>query len=162
MRENRRLHLFVVRQIANDSVPFGPSSAVLTDKEQFSSAHDLRPSFQFVEFGFISSEPRVIQRVIAPELIRKEKATKRSDIYSLGVTCYLMFTGKLPYEVFSLQQLYSCHLHVDPEHPSRVNPKCPPQLGDIIMYMMSKKPAKRPESFDQIRIKIADIGRSRI
>lgn len=98
----------------------------------------------------------------APELIKKEKATPQSDMYSLGITLYLMFAGRLPFEVDTLPKLYHCHLHVVPQHPSEVNRKCPRNLGDIIMQMMEKNPNKRFESCDQLRIKLADIGRSRI
>ena len=35
---------------------------------------------------------------MAPEVIRREKHTTSTDIWSLGVTVYNMVTGKLPFE----------------------------------------------------------------
>ncbi len=99
---------------------------------------------------------------VSPEIIKREKATSKSDIYSLGITLYLMFAGKVPFEVDSLQKLYYCHVNTDPVHPTLVNRKCPHALGDIIMKMIAKNPAERFESCDQLRIVLADVGRPRI
>jgi serine/threonine-protein kinase len=99
---------------------------------------------------------------VAPEIIRKEGATALSDMYSLGVMMYLMFTGHLPFEVDNIQKLYMCHLHAPPIHPSLIEKKCPETLGDIIMRLLEKKPAKRFPNCDQLRIALAEIGKSRI
>jgi serine/threonine-protein kinase len=105
---------------------------------------------------------QVTPMYVAPELIRSEKATAQSDIYSLGITFYLMFAERVPFPVDSLQKLYQCHLRVMPEHPSIANPKCPPLLGDIIMKMVDKKPETRFRDCDELRITLANISRSRI
>ncbi len=105
---------------------------------------------------------QVTPMFVPPEIIRGERATPRSDIYSLGATFYLMFAGRVPFEVDNLQRLYECHLKVMPDHPSYVNSRCPRELGDIIMRMMDKDPHKRFENCDELRIRMSDIGRSRI
>jgi serine/threonine-protein kinase len=106
---------------------------------------------------------QVTPMYVAPELIlRTGKATPQSDIYSLGITFYLMFTERVPFQVDNLQLLYQCHVRVIPDHPSTVNKTCPPGLGDIIMRMIDKKPENRFRDCDQLRIALADIGRSRI
>lgn len=99
---------------------------------------------------------------ISPELVRKEKATPRSDVYSLGITFYYFFTGKQPFEVDSLEKLYHCHLRVKPEHPSTVNNNVPAPLGDIIMKCLEKEPANRFGDCDMLRIALSELGRSRI
>ena len=105
---------------------------------------------------------QVTPMYIAPELIRREKATNRSDLYSLGIIMYILFAGKVPFEVDNLQRLYHCHLHVRPVHPTEVNPKCPRELGDIIMRLLAKEPAERFQDADELRITLSGIGRSRI
>jgi len=107
-------------------------------------------------------QEQVTPMYIAPELIEKKKATVQSDIYSLGITFYLFFTGKLPFEVDSLQKLYICHLRVVPLHPTIANPQCPQVLGDIIMRMIEKKPENRFPDSDMLRITLSEVGRSRI
>lgn len=105
---------------------------------------------------------QVTPMYIAPELIRNEKATPQSDMYSLGVTMYRMFANKVPYETDNLQRLYHCHLRTDPVHPTVINKACPQPLGDIIMKLMSKKPENRFQDCDQLRIALSPIGQSRI
>jgi serine/threonine-protein kinase len=144
--------------------------------------HDLKPSnilftrkgiVKLVDFSLCGNsyllsmfDPGLHEQVtpmyIAPELIREEKATPQSDIYSLGITFYLMFAERIPFPVDTLQKLYHCHLHLMPDHPTDTNPKCPRVLGDIIMRMVDKRPENRFQDCDQLRIAIADIGRSRI
>lgn len=105
---------------------------------------------------------QVTPMYVAPEIIRKKKATKLSDMYSFGVLLYLLFTEKVPYEVDNLQRLYMAHLQSTPLHPNMVNPKCPVPLGDIIMRLMDHDPKKRFPNCDELRIALSDIGRSRI
>lgn len=115
-------------------------------------------------FGFIDSGivEQITPMYVAPEIIKREKATPRADIYSLGITLYLMFAGKTPFEVDSLQKLYNCHLRAIPVHPSTINRKCPQAIGDIIMKMLEKEPANRYESCDQLRIALSEAARPRI
>lgn len=116
-------------------------------------------------FGLLAS-PSITNQVtpmyVAPEIISKKKATPRSDIYSLGIMMYIMFTGQVPFQVDNLQLLYECHQKVMPLPPREINKDCPLPLSELIMQMISKKPEKRPENCHQIRIRLANIGRSRI
>ncbi len=105
---------------------------------------------------------QVTPMYVAPELIRKEKATPKSDMYSLGVTFYNLFTGRLPFEVDNLQKLYMCHLRVTPNPPSMVNPKCPLDLDEIIVRLMDKNPENRFRDCDELRITLSTVGRSKI
>ncbi len=99
---------------------------------------------------------------VAPEFLRKERITHSVDQYALGVTLYMMFADRLPFSADSIQKLYQCHLRVTPEHPTSANPKCPQQLGDLIMKLLDKRPENRFGDCDQVRISLSDIGRSRI
>ena len=111
-------------------------------------------------------DPSMIDQVtpmyVAPEFLRKEKATAQSDMYALGVTMYLMFAERLPFQVDNLHKLYECHLRIVPEHPTTVNRKCPQELGDIIMQLLNKRPENRYRDCDELRIALANIGKSRI
>ncbi|HEO72429.1 MAG TPA: serine/threonine protein kinase [Candidatus Hydrogenedentes bacterium] len=119
-------------------------------------------SYLLALFDPNGAHDQITPMYVAPELLRKEKASPQSDMYSLGITMYLMFTGRVPFEVDSLPKLLECHLRVIPEHPSVVDRRCPHDLGDIIMRLLDKRPQNRYEDCDQLRIALADIGRSRI
>lgn len=139
-----------------------PGNILLTRKGQVKlSDYSLvrEKTFSIFDSGLAD---QITPMYVAPEIIRREKATPRSDQYSLGMTLYLMFAGKHPYEVGSIIQLYQAHLRVVPDHPSQVNRKCPPAVGDIIMRMVEKDPSKRFESCDQIRICLSEAAKPRI
>lgn len=109
-----------------------------------------------------SMHDMVTPMFVPPDFLRKEKASPQSDMYSFGVTMYLMFAGRLPFVTDTMQKLYECHLRVTPEHPSLINPQCPHELGDIIMRLLEKNPAKRFKECDELRIALSEIGKSRI
>ncbi len=114
--------------------------------------------------GFFESslQELITPMFVAPEIIRKEKATKQSDLYALGVTFYVMFTGHYPFAADHIQQLYNAHLKQRPQHPTVTNRKCPQALGDIIMKLLEKEPAKRFSDCDEVRIALSGVGLSRI
>ena len=105
---------------------------------------------------------QVTPMFIAPEIIRRERATLSVDLYAMGVTMYMMFADKFPFAADSVQKLYQCHLRVMPEHPSDVNPKCPRELGNAVMRLLAKHPKERFKDCDELRIILSNIGRSRI
>lgn len=105
---------------------------------------------------------QVTPMYVAPEFIRKEKGTAAVDQYSLGITMYMMFTERLPFNVDNINMLYQCHLRVLPDHPSQVNPKCPRDLGDVIMKLLQKQPKERFRDCDELRVALSSIGRGRI
>jgi serine/threonine-protein kinase len=143
--------------------------------------HDLKPSnVMFTQRGQVklcdfslsgsrllglierSQHDLVTPLYVAPELLRKQKATAHSDIYALGVTFYQLFSNKTPFSADNLQALYQCHMRVTPEHPTIVNGKVPKTLGDIIMRMLAKDPERRYDDVTQLRIALAEVSRSRI
>ncbi len=62
----------------------------------------------------------------------------------------------------NIQMLYQCHLRMNPEHPSQVNPRCPRDLGDVIMKLLDKQPKNRFTDCDELRIALSRVGRGRI
>lgn len=67
----------------------------------------------------------------------------RTDIFSLGVVMYELFTGKLPFEGDSMGQTVIRILTTTPKPPSELNPRVPPELQDIINKAMIKRRGQR-------------------
>ncbi|MDP4180019.1 MAG: AAA family ATPase [Bacillota bacterium] len=70
----------------------------------------------------------------------------RTDLYSLGVTFYELFTGQLPFCVDDELELIYCHIAKTPIPPVDINPKIPHILSEIIMKLISKTVEERYQS----------------
>ena len=62
----------------------------------------------------------------------------RTDFYSLGVSLYELFTGKLPFDSADPGELVHCHLTQVPFPPHQINPEIPKPISDIVLKLMSK------------------------
>ena len=81
---------------------------------------------------------------IAPEQIRESKTIDgRADIYSLGVVCFQLLTGRLPFEKRSSGAMLLAHMMQPPPSASEVSDEIPAQVSSAIIRAMSKKPSAR-------------------
>ena len=70
----------------------------------------------------------------------------RSDLYSIGVIFYELFTGRLPFEMKDPLKLIHSHLAVYPASPDEINPELPTQIARIIRVLLSKNAEDRYQS----------------
>jgi serine/threonine protein kinase len=70
----------------------------------------------------------------------------RSDLYSLGVVLYELFTGRLPFEESDPLKLIHAHLAVYPAAADAINPHLPGILAKIIRVLMAKNAEERYQS----------------
>ncbi len=87
---------------------------------------------------------------ISPEQIRREKTTKASDIYSLGVLFFEALTGRPPFMGTNPNELLMAHVRDQADVPSSYHPNVSPEVDALVMRMLSKKPKDRPESMQQV------------
>ncbi|HVU01148.1 MAG TPA: serine/threonine-protein kinase [Polyangiaceae bacterium] len=82
---------------------------------------------------------------MSPEQAMGGTVDERTDIYSLGIVMYEMFTGRVPFEADSFMGVLTKHLYVEPTPPSVL-------LGDtaklgaleqVTLRCLEKKPEKR-------------------
>jgi serine/threonine-protein kinase len=80
---------------------------------------------------------------MAPEQISGDKATTRSDIYSVGVTLYEILTGKLPVSGTNNFEIMRSHLNDRATPPVELNPQLPLALSNAILKSLEKNPEER-------------------
>jgi len=87
---------------------------------------------------------------MAPEQIAKGEASVRSDIYSLGLVLYELFTGRMPYQAKTAAEWRTAHLESSPRAPSSVVKDIDTVVESAILRCLQKDPARRPSSVRQV------------
>ena len=81
-----------------------------------------------------------------PEQAMGGEVTPRSDLYSLGAMLYEMVTGRPPFLGDDSVAIIGQHINTPPVAPTWHNGNCPRPLEALIMRLLAKGPAERPES----------------
>jgi serine/threonine protein kinase len=83
---------------------------------------------------------------MSPEQIDGREITQRSDIYSLGLLLYEIFTGRQAFEGDSVQELQVKQATTSPRNPSEIVTGINPLVENVIKRCLEKDPNQRPET----------------
>ncbi|MCA9035660.1 MAG: serine/threonine protein kinase [Planctomycetaceae bacterium] len=98
---------------------------------------------------------------MSPEQAAGKRATKRSDLYSLGVVMYAMLTGRPPFTGQTANDILQKHQFGQFDKPTRYVAEIPRLLEDFVCQLLEKDPARRmPDAL--VLIKKLEQIRSRI
>jgi serine/threonine-protein kinase len=90
-------------------------------------------------------------RYMSPEQCRSAtQIDHRSDIYSLGCILFELVTGRTPFEG-SLRELVDRHQRAPIPRASSFSMEVTPALDDLIMQMLQKDPAMRPQTMAAVQ-----------
>jgi serine/threonine protein kinase len=154
--------------------PVSPSDAVTILEEILSAlaaAHaasivhrDLKPANVFLvkesgktyvkllDFGLARRHQQNVTRIagtpdyISPEHARGRPAGPPADLYAFGVMCFHMLTGRLPFVGNTPMEVMEKHVHQEPPVPHEINPAIPKALSELILKLLGKDPAQRPDA----------------
>ncbi|VAX12593.1 Serine/threonine protein kinase PrkC, regulator of stationary phase [hydrothermal vent metagenome] len=87
---------------------------------------------------------------MAPEQVRGRKIDTRTDIYSLGIVMYEMFTGRPPFKEKDHMATLFKHVEGKPVPAKEMNPKIDEELNNIIMHAIHVDPTQRYQHIDQL------------
>ena len=87
---------------------------------------------------------------MSPEQAEGRKLDPRSDIYSLGVTCYHLLAGTPPFEGETALAVAVKHLKSVPVPLKTLRPDLPDKLCEIVHKMLAKKPEERYTSASEL------------
>lgn len=144
----------------------------MTSAHQANVVHrDLKPSnilinddeVKIVDFGVAAATSQMDTRLtrtglligtptyMAPEQVLGREVDSRTDIYSLGVIVYEMFTGKPPYTGGDSMAIMYQHVQGQPDRPQELNPQLSEALSSLILKAMASDPDQRFQSMDELQ-----------
>lgn len=99
---------------------------------------------------------------MSPEQAEGKPLDVRSDIYSLGVTCYHMLSGRTPFTGETPLAVAMQHVRHAPERLENLRPDLPAALCRIVHRMLEKDPADRyptpKELLQDLRVSMPNLG----
>lgn len=99
---------------------------------------------------------------IAPEQIDTPRlADVRSDLYSLGCAMFKLLAGRAPFsdeKHSSVNQRIDAHRHEPPPSIRTLRPDVPEALEALLLRMLAKDPAKRPQHPPEVAAALAPLA----
>ena len=96
---------------------------------------------------------------MSPEQVQGLDVDHRSDIFSLGILLYELFTGELPFKgVHETALLYEI-VNVDVAPMSAIKPEIDPELDRIVLECLDKDPNERTQAAKQVSIDLKRFKR---
>ena len=99
----------------------------------------------------IANEVFGTPKYMSPEQCKSAKDLDyRSDLYSLGVILYEMYTGEVPFYADNLLLLIYKHIHNSPPPLVEKNPQISNEIEKVVLKCLAKKPEDRYQSANEI------------
>ena len=100
---------------------------------------------------------------MSPEQVSSSKVDGRSDLYSAGIMFYELVAGQPPFTATEADgpfTLMAKHVQAPPKPPSVFRPGLNPELEQVIMRSLAKRPEDRYQTgqeFDDAMSRVADV-----
>ena len=95
---------------------------------------------------------------VAPEQIRGERVSPRTDVYGLGCLFFHILTGRVPFPLEGNEAKLWAHVSEPPPVASSVAPAVPSTFDGVIVRAMEKRPDDRFQSAGELGRAIAEAA----
>lgn len=99
---------------------------------------------------------------MSPEQGQGMPVDGRSDIYSLGIILYEMFTAQVPFRAETPFSVVLKHMTEVPTPPRVHNPSIPPAVEAVIAKALAKQPSERFSTAGELVRALAEAGQARV
>jgi len=96
---------------------------------------------------------------MSPEHTSNQPVDHRSDLFSLGVMAYLLFTGKMPFAGNEPREIVKKIRAGQYKPIEEIAPQVPPAIADLVSRMLAPRPEDRPATGQEIAATIGEIAR---
>ena len=97
---------------------------------------------------------------MAPELLHRQEADARSDLFSFGCVLYEMIAGRRAFDAKSQLILLTTILEKDPEPLVTVQPNTPPALDYTVQTCLEKSPDNRFQAAHDVKLNLMWIAKT--
>ncbi|HET8734419.1 MAG TPA: serine/threonine-protein kinase [Anaeromyxobacteraceae bacterium] len=87
---------------------------------------------------------------MSPEQASANAIDQRSDVYAFGVLAYETLTGRLPFDGDTPLATLMKHQSDAPLPPRRIRPELPPEVEQIVLRALVKRPEGRQQSMEEL------------
>ncbi|PYE53387.1 serine/threonine-protein kinase [Deinococcus yavapaiensis] len=87
---------------------------------------------------------------MAPEQAKGGAVGPHSDLYALGAVLYRVATGRPPFDGENDSGILFQHVYEAPPPPQDVNPAVPDTVARVLLRLLHKTPARRPERGEEV------------
>lgn len=94
---------------------------------------------------------------LAPESLLGQELDSRSDLYSLGVVLYELFTGYMPFEAETVSQFLDAHMMSLPAPLRRYEPRLPREIEATVLRLLRKNPQERHGAAAEVERELAAV-----
>ena len=94
---------------------------------------------------------------LAPEVLQGQRATVRSDIYSLGVLLYHLVAGSYPVQARTVREVRRTHERGERTAVQTARPDVPPKLARVVERAIDRRPECRYQTADALAADLAAL-----
>ncbi|MBL8851125.1 MAG: protein kinase [Planctomycetaceae bacterium] len=97
---------------------------------------------------------------MAPEQIKGQDITPRTDLYALGCVLFEMLTGRPPFAAETPAATLDRHIRQAPPRVSEIALDCPATLDRLVDQLLEKDPARRPQSAVDVARELRSVSQT--